>query len=129
MNLAKITYIREYLQESYKNGINLKVQENLTRKCIYCIYLTDISCKKFEQIRNLLLKSSKILAFLAPLARFLKCSARIVYHLTRSCRKLPRILQVLSGRLTRVTITPMVDYMMNNIGAILMIHIKSRSYK
>ena len=67
------------------------------------IYLTDISCKKIEQISIFLQEFCRNLAFLAPLARFLQFSARIMHYLVISCKKLPRILQVLSDRLTRAS--------------------------
>ena len=41
-------------------------------------------------------------AFLAHFARFLLISARLLHYLARSCKELPRILQILSDRITRV---------------------------
>ena len=74
--LARITRIREYFQESYKNGVIVQVQKNLevflnlARKRL--IYLTDISCEKNEQNRSLLQESSKIFHFLQDSCNFVQ---------------------------------------------------------
>ena len=101
--LERITCIREYLQESYKNGVILQVQKNLAS-------FSKESCKEtfnrhFLQEKRTNQKplaiSLKIFAFLTLFARFLQFSARIMHYLARNCKKLPKILQVLSERLTR----------------------------
>ena len=103
---SEISCIREYLQESYKNGVILQVQKNRA------IFLKE-SCKETSDLLNRhffqekwtnqksLARIFQDLAFLAAFARFLQFSARLMQYFARSCKKLSRILQVLSNRLTR----------------------------
>ena len=67
---GRIDCIREYLQESYKNGVILQVQKNLAsflkETCQETSdHLTDISCKKINKS-----VSSKIMYFLNFLPDF-----------------------------------------------------------
>ena len=72
-DLARIACIWEYLKESYKNGVQRNLASFLKGSCKETSHLLNRHfCKKIEQIRCLLQESSKILAVLALLGKFLQ---------------------------------------------------------
>ena len=104
-DLARIACIKEYYGNQ-RNGVILHVQKNvasLLKEC--CMEMSDLLNREFLQEKwtnqKSLARILQNLAFIATIAGLLHFCARIMHYLARSCKKLARIFQVLSDRLTR----------------------------
>ena len=108
-DLTKIGCIRENLEKSYKNGVNLQVLKNpsnfFKEKCKETSDLLNRQCLQENWTnQKSLVRIFQYFTFLAFFARLLHFPANIIHYLARSCKKLSKILQVLSDKLTRVQV-------------------------